>query len=84
MTHPADLDTDSILAKMREIALATFGMELPSADSPIKAAGLDSLALIDIVMGLEDHYGCQLPLESLPPNPTVGDFVSLVQAHSTA
>jgi acyl carrier protein len=38
------------------------------------------MALIDIVMGLEETFGCQLPLERLPANPTINDFVALVQA----
>lgn len=69
-----------ITAKIREIAKTTFGMDLPDTSQPIKDAGLDSLALIDIVMGLEEFFGCQLPLERLPANPTMDDFVILVQA----
>jgi acyl carrier protein len=38
------------------------------------------MALIDIVMGLEETFGCQLPLERLPANPTINDFVALAQA----
>lgn len=71
---------EAITAKIREIAKTTFGMDLPDSSQPIKDAGLDSLALIDIVMGLEESFGCQLPLERLPANPTINDFVALVQA----
>jgi len=71
---------EAITAKIREIAKTTFGMELLDSNASIKDSGLDSLALIDIVMGLEEFFGCQLPLERLPPNPTVNDFVALVQA----
>lgn len=76
--------TDAITDKIREIATTTFGMELVDASTPIKEAGLDSLALIDIVMGLEEFFGCELPLERLPPNPTINDFVVLVQASQPA
>jgi acyl carrier protein len=31
-------------------------------------------------MGLEETFGCQLPLERLPANPAINDFVALVQA----
>lgn len=72
-----------ITAKIREIATTTFGMDLLDSSAPIRSAGLDSLALIDIVMGLEEFFGCQLPLEKLPPNPTVNDFVELVQANQS-
>jgi acyl carrier protein len=71
---------EAITAKIRDIAKATFDMDLPDSRQPIKDAGLDSLALIDIVMGLEESFGCQLPLERLPPNPTIDDFVILAQA----
>lgn len=69
-----------ITDKIREIAKTTFSLDLPDSTQPIKDSGLDSLALIDIVMGLEESFGCQLPLERLPANPTINDFVSLVQA----
>lgn len=71
---------EAITARIREIAKTTFGMDLLDSNAPIKDTGLDSLALIDIVMGLEESFGCQLPLERLPPNPTVNDFVALVQS----
>ena len=71
---------EAITAKIREIAKTTFGMDLPDSSQPIKDSGLDSMALIDIVMGLEESLGCQLQLERLPPNPTIDDFVTLVQA----
>jgi acyl carrier protein len=71
---------ETITAKIRDIAKATFGMDLPDSNQPIKDSGLDSLALIDIVMGLEESFGCQLPLERLPANPTINDFVALAQA----
>jgi len=75
--------TEDILAKISEIALDTFGLKLVDYNAPIKDAGLDSMAIIDIVMGLEEHFGCSLALEKLPRDPTLHDFVSLVEA-STA
>lgn len=69
----------AITARIREIALTTFGLDIPDNTSPIRDAGLDSMALIDIVMSLEDSFGCELPLEQLPQNPTMNDFVALVQ-----
>jgi acyl carrier protein len=70
----------AITARIRDIAKTTFGLDLPDSTLPIKDSGLDSLALIDIVMGLEESFGCQLPLERLPANPTIDDFVALAQA----
>lgn len=70
----------AIIARIRDIAKTTFGLDLPDSDQPIKDSGLDSLALIDIVMGLEESFGCQLTLERLPASPTINDFVALVQA----
>ncbi len=71
---------EAITAKIRDIAKTTFDMDLPDSNQPIKDSGLDSMALIDIVMGLEESFGCQLPLERLPANPTIDDFVALAQA----
>lgn len=71
---------EAITAKIRDIAKTTFDMDLPDSARPIKESGLDSLALIDIVMGLEEAFGCQLQLERLPANPTINDFVALAQA----
>lgn len=73
------IGAEQVVEKIRDIARTTFGLELEDETKPIKEFGLDSLALIDIVMGLEEHFGCQLPLEKLPPDPTVKDFVALVQ-----
>jgi len=78
--HSPAWTSDAITAKIAEIALETFGMKLVECDSPIKDSGLDSMALIDIVMGLEEHFGFELPLEKLPPNPSINQFVELVQA----
>ena len=71
---------EAVIAKIREIAKTTFGLDLPDSGQPIKDSGLDSMALIDIVMGLEESFGCQLALERLPANPTINDFVALVHA----
>lgn len=71
---------ETITAKIRDIAKTTFGRDLPDISQPIRDAGLDSLALLDIVMGLEESFGFQLPLERLPANPTIKDFVALAQA----
>jgi acyl carrier protein len=38
------------------------------------------MAMIDIIMSLEESFGCQLSLERLPANPTMDDFVILVQS----
>ena len=74
---------EAITAKIREIAKTTFDLDLPDSGQPIKDSGLDSMALIDIVMGLEETFGCQLTLEQMPANPTIDDFVVLVQTSLT-
>ncbi len=71
---------EAITAKIREIAKTTFGLDLGDGATPIKQAGLDSMAMIDIIMSLEESFGCQLSLERLPADPTMDDFVILVQA----
>ena len=44
--------------------------------------GADSLALVDLVMALEDEFGLEIPDESLDAVKTVEDVVSYVEANA--
>ncbi len=43
--------------------------------------GADSLALVDLVMALEDEFGLEIPDESLETVKTVEDVVNYVEAN---
>ena len=41
-----------------------LGVEVPASDADLIEAGLiDSLALVTLIVGLEDTFGCQLPMD---------------------
>jgi D-alanine--poly(phosphoribitol) ligase subunit 2 len=41
-----------------------LGVEVPGTDADLIEAGLlDSLALVTLIVGLEDTFGCQLPMD---------------------
>ena len=41
-----------------------LGVEVPSSDTDLVADGLiDSLALVTLIVGIEDTFGCRLPLD---------------------
>ena len=44
--------------------------------------GADSLALVDLVMALEDEFGLEIPDESLDAVKTVEDVVAYVEANA--
>lgn len=76
-----DADTDQIVA---EIIRALE----PSLQSPVTVTaetnitrdlGLDSLAVMDFVMVLEDKFDVSIPLEKIAEVETVGDLARTIQ-----
>lgn len=43
--------------------------------------GADSLDLFELVSGLEDEYGIEIPTEELEKMSTVGDVIDYLKAH---
>ena len=53
----------------------------PASDSDIVAdLGFDSLQVLELIAGLEDHFGIQIPLEDVPATRTVAELVAQVVA----
>ena len=53
----------STLEELRQLIQEKFGVE-PSAleaDMSLQASGLDSLALVEYLFAIEDHFGISLP-----------------------
>ena len=46
--------------------------------------GLDSLDLVEIVMGLEEEFGFEIPDEMVEQLRTVGDAIRYVEQHAPA
>jgi acyl carrier protein len=75
---------ERILSEIRSIVLATFDIDL--SDRPdttrIGEIGLDSMAVLDVVMSLEDRLGHKLKNIELPKNPTLHDVAVMVRSNS--
>ena len=56
--------TDTITAQLTVLVRDRLGVEVPSSDTDLIAAGLlDSLALVTLIVGIEDTFACRLPLD---------------------
>ena len=40
----------------------------------------DSLDIVELVMGLDENYGIEIPDEHLPKIKTIGDIISYIEA----
>ncbi len=68
--------------KIRKIIASELMIEEDSItpESSIKDdLGADSLALVDLVMSLEDEFSLEIPDEALESVKTVGDIVKFVE-----
>jgi D-alanine--poly(phosphoribitol) ligase subunit 2 len=56
--------TDTITDQLTELVRDRLGVEVPAPDTDLVAEGLlDSLALVTLIVGIEDTFGCRLPLD---------------------
>lgn len=59
-----DATTGAVSAQLIELVRDRLGVGVPSSDSDLVTAGLiDSLALVTLIVGIEDTFGCRLPLD---------------------
>jgi D-alanine--poly(phosphoribitol) ligase subunit 2 len=59
-----DAPTDAVAAQLTDLVRDRLGVEVPSPDTDLVGAGLlDSLALVTLIVGIEDTFGCRLPLD---------------------
>jgi acyl carrier protein len=74
-------DDDRILAVIREKLAAhdAAGIDIgPDTDLAADLA-IDSVAAMDLVMEIEDHFDLDIPVNDLSELRTVGDLVALVR-----
>ena len=45
----------------------------------LRDLGLDSMAMLEVMIELEDRLGVKLKDLTIPPNPSLGDVVALVE-----
>jgi acyl carrier protein len=70
-----EFDVQSIkqsLAQSANVLIEALGDDKPLAD-----VGVDSLAIVEMLMDLEDRYGVRLSQDDLRKARTVGDLVRL-------
>lgn len=59
-----DITTGDAAERISVLLTERLGVEVPDAGTDLIEAGLiDSLALVTLIVGLEDTFGCQLPLD---------------------
>jgi D-alanine--poly(phosphoribitol) ligase subunit 2 len=59
-----DATTGAMTDQLTDLVRDRLGVEVPSTDTDLVADGLlDSLALVTLIVGIEDTFGCRLPLD---------------------
>ncbi|MCW2600873.1 MAG: Phosphopantetheine attachment site [Frankiales bacterium] len=67
-----------MLAVLREKASAVLGVEDLAEDESFTGRGVDSLAVVELVMDLEDAFGIELGEEEVAAAATVGALADVV------
>ena len=73
-----------MLEKMKTMIAEQLGVsedEVTESASFKDDLGADSLDLFELVSGLEDEYGIDIPTEELEKMSTVGDVIDYLKAH---
>jgi D-alanine--poly(phosphoribitol) ligase subunit 2 len=59
-----DAPPGSVIAQLTDLVRDQLGVDVPSSETDLVAAGLlDSLALVTLIVGIEDTFGTRLPLD---------------------
>lgn len=77
------MSREEILATLRELAVEVLEADPSAITEDARLAedlDADSLALVEMVMALEDHYGISIPEDELEGVHTVGDTIDVVAA----
>ena len=79
--------TEEMLAKLAELVNDVAGT--PVADvqldkSFVDDLDVDSLAMVEIIVGCEEQFGVTIPDDEAKKLVTVGDAIAYIQAHQAA
>lgn len=69
------------IIKLVEDKLCVEDVEITEATSFKDDLHTDSLDLFDLVVGIEEEYGIQIPSEDFDQLGTVGDVVTYIESH---
>lgn len=78
------VEQDPYFAKVCEL-VARFAPEgaVLGPDAELAAQlNIDSVAAMDLVMEIEDHYGIDIPINEIADLRTLGDLAGLVRRHA--
>lgn len=75
------MEREEVLVVLREKAVAVLGVNGIAEDLPL--AGVDSLALVELAMDLEDTCGIELTEADVSGAGTIGELVDVVVAKAT-
>jgi acyl carrier protein len=84
----ASVEIEAVILKelgkvVRENADANSDVVLDANTNIARELGLDSLAIMDLVMALEDHFDISIPLDRIAETETVNELANLVDSLKT-
>jgi acyl carrier protein len=73
---------DNIEAEIAEVLTARLpaGVQVTAQTQIARDLGLDSVAVMDFVMDIEDHFDISIPLDRIAEVETVADLAKAVEA----
>lgn len=79
------MDENQVFETVKKVVVEQLGVsdsEVKKESSYVDDLGADSLDTVELVMALEEAFGCEIPDEDAEKIKTVGDTVSYVMAHA--
>lgn len=76
---------NNIEARVKKVIAEKLGVEeatIKNESSFVEDLGADSLDTVELVMALEEEFGCQIPDEEAEKITTVQQAIEYVKAHS--
>ena len=80
-------DLKLIESRMAQIIVRQLGVEgsdISLDKSFMDDLGADSLDIVELVLAMEDEFGCEIPEEQVQKIRTVGDAVTFITANEAA
>ncbi len=78
------MDEKEAFERVKKITVAQLSVnaeEVTETAAFMKDLGADSLDLVELVMGLEEEFGVEIPDEDAEKIATVGDAVKYIASH---
>ncbi len=82
MNSMAKADIEAVI--VRELGKVSNGSAAVTSDTNVaRDLGLDSMAVMDLTMALEDHFDISIPFDQIAQTETVGQLSELIHALQT-